>query len=130
MYAKILRILCLLLILLAFIAGTSISINKKPTILEGAKLTVIDSMYHPYAAYIRSIEFFAGGSKMSSKAFGNVCGEVFTFKDGNPYKYKRFIVQVASNREGEFAFSMPLIDFEGEMIPEVDFQQIWEVRCK
>ena len=131
MYTKILRVLCiLLLILLAFVLGFSISVTKKPTILEGAKLMVTDFMHQPKAADMKNVNFFAAGSKMSSKAFGNVCGEVFTFKDENPYKYKRFIVQVASNREGDFVFSIPLIDFEGEMMPEEEFQQAWETRCK
>lgn len=66
---------------------------------------------------------------MEHKVVGNVCGEVFTFKDDLPYKYKRFIVEAAENREEVSVFSIPLFDFEGEMIPEPDFQKIWDERC-
>ncbi len=130
MHTKILRILCiLLLILLAFIVGVSISVSKKPTIIDGATQTVIDFMHQPKAADIRNIKFYPAGASMSRKAVGDVCGEVFTFKDDLPYKYKRFIVEVATNQEGECVFSIPLFDFEGEMVPEPDFQKIWDERC-
>ncbi|MGK4231260.1 hypothetical protein ACK2MR_08935 [Providencia hangzhouensis] len=66
---------------------------------------------------------------MTRKVVGDVCGEVFTFKEDLPYKYKRFIVEVAAGHEGECVFSIPLFDFEGEMMPEPDFQRIWDDRC-
>lgn len=115
--------------LLAFVIGVSISTSKQPTIIDGAKQTVIDFMYEPKAADMRNVTFYPSGTSMSSKVVGDVCGEVFTFKDDLPYKYKRFIVEVAANREGECVFSIPLFDFEGEMIPEPDFQKIWNERC-
>ncbi|MEQ5553891.1 hypothetical protein ABN349_00890 [Providencia rettgeri] len=82
---------------------------------------VIDLMDKPNAASIKNVEFYPTSSKMGNKVVGDVCGEVFTFKDDLPYKYKRFIVEVAANHEGECIFSIPLFDFEGEMIPEPDF---------
>lgn len=66
---------------------------------------------------------------MANNVIGKVCGKVFTFKDDAPYKYKRFIVQVAENKDGRNIFSLPLFDFEGEMIPEPDFQKIWNKVC-
>ncbi|MBG5923146.1 hypothetical protein AB7196_14855 [Providencia rettgeri] len=132
MHAKILRVLCaLLLILLFFVFGVSVSVSvsKKPTLIDGAKQMVIDLMDKPNAASIKNVEFYPTGSKMGNKVVGDVCGEVFTFKDDLPYKYKRFIVEVAANHEGECIFSIPLFDFEGEMIPEPDFQRIWDERC-
>lgn len=130
MYAKIFRLLCiLLLILFAFLIGVSISISKKPTIIDGAKQTVIDFMHQPKAADMRNVEFYPAGASMSRKVVGDVCGEVFTFKEDLPYKYKRFIIEVAADHEGECVFSIPLFDFEGEMIPEPDFQRIWDERC-
>lgn len=132
MHAKILRVLCaLLLILLSFVFGVSVSVgvSKKPTLIDGAKQMVIDLMDKSNAASIKNVEFYPTGSKMGNKVVGDVCGEVFTFKDDLPYKYKRFIVEVAANHEGECIFSIPLFDFEGEMIPEPDFQRIWDERC-
>ncbi|HEM6857212.1 TPA: hypothetical protein U2I44_002143 [Providencia rettgeri] len=132
MHAKILRVLCaLLLILLSFVFGVSVSVgvSKKPTLIDGAKQMVIDLMDKPNAASIKNVEFYPTGSKMGNKVVGDVCGEVFTFKDDLPYKYKRFIVEIAANHEGECVFSIPLFDFEGEMIPEPDFQRIWDERC-
>ncbi|QZY63204.1 hypothetical protein K7H99_13255 [Providencia rettgeri] len=130
MYTKILRILCvLLLMLLAFVIGISINTSKQPTIIDGAILTVIDFMHQPKAAETRNVKFYPSGTSMTRKVVGDVCGEVFTFKDELPYKYKRFIIEVAANREGECVFSIPLFDFEGEMIPEPDFQKIWDERC-
>lgn len=129
-YTKILRILCvLLLMLLAFVLGSSLHISRKPTIIDGVKMTVTDFMQQPNAADIKNIKFYPAGSSMEHKVVGDVCGEVFTFKDDLPYKYKRFIVEVAANREEEFVFSIPLFDFEGEMISEPDFQKIWDERC-
>ncbi|GAB1440914.1 hypothetical protein MASR2M36_36990 [Providencia sp.] len=90
---------------------------------------VIDVMDQPNAADFKNVKFYPVGSSMANKVVGNICGEVFTFKDELPYKYKRFIVQVASDHEGECVFSIPLFDFEGEMIPEPDFQKIWDQRC-
>lgn len=130
MHAKILRVLCIfLLVLLTFVIGVSINTSKKPTIIDGAKQAVIDLMHQPKAADMRNVTFYQAGKSMSRKAVGDVCGEVFTFKDDLPYKYKRFIVEVAANQEGECVFSIPLFDFEGEMIPEPDFQRIWDERC-
>ncbi|MEO3902399.1 hypothetical protein ABC081_000695 [Providencia rettgeri] len=130
MHAKIFRLLCvLLLILFAFVIGVSISTSKKPTIIDGAKQTVIDFMHQPKAADMRNVEFYPAGASMSRKVVGDVCGDVFTFKEDLPYKYKRFIVEVAADHEGECVFSIPLFDFEGEMIPEPDFQRIWDERC-
>ncbi|AWS51892.1 MULTISPECIES: hypothetical protein [Providencia] len=131
MYTKILRVLCvLLLILLAFIIGVSINFSKKPTLIDGAKQTVVDFMHQPKAADMRNVKFYSHGSMMGHKVIGDVCGEVFTFKDDLPYKYKRFIVEVAANHEGQCVFSIPLFDFEGEMISEPDFQKIWDNRCQ
>ncbi|EJD6614065.1 hypothetical protein M0L22_RS11895 [Providencia rettgeri] len=130
MHAKILRVLCIfLLVLLTFVIGVSINTSKKPTIIDGAKQAVIDLMHQPKSADMRNVTFYQAGKSMSRKAVGDVCGEVFTFKDDLPYKYKRFIVEVAANQEGECVFSIPLFDFEGEMIPEPDFQRIWNERC-
>lgn len=130
MYTKILRILCLLLLmLLAFVIGASISTSKRPTIIDSATQTVIDFMHQPKAADMRNVEFYPAGASMGRKVVGDVCGEVFTFKDELPYEYKRFIVEVAADHEGECVFSIPLFDFEGEMIPEPDFQRIWDDRC-
>ncbi|MFG0740388.1 hypothetical protein [Providencia sp. PROV129] len=130
MHAKILRVLCIfLLVLLTFVIGVSINTSKKPTIIDGAKQAVIDLMHQPKAADMRNVTFYQAGKSMSRKAVGDVCGEVFTFKDDLPYKYKRFIVEVAANQEGECVFSIPLFDFEGEMVPEPDFQKIWDERC-
>ncbi|WP_275075960.1 hypothetical protein [Providencia rettgeri] len=131
MLTKILRLLCVsLLILIVFLIISSITASKKPSLIDGAKQTVIDHMHQPKAADMRDVKFHASGRKMSSKVVGDVCGEVFTFKDENPYKYKRFIVQVASDDKGECVFSAPLFDFEGEMMREEDFQDIWDARCK
>ncbi|HDN2511935.1 TPA: hypothetical protein P1K35_002111 [Providencia rettgeri] len=130
MYTKILRVLCvLLLILLSFVLGISVSVSKKPTLIDGAKQMVMDFMHQPNAADIKNVKFYSIGSSMGNKVVGNVCGEVFTFKDELPYKYKRFIVEVAASQEGECVFSIPLFDFEGEMMPEPDFQKIWDDRC-
>ncbi|EIU7558058.1 hypothetical protein LHV18_20930 [Providencia rettgeri] len=130
MHAKIFRLLCvLLLILFAFVIGVSISTSKKPTIIDGAKQTVIDFMHQPKAADMRNVEFYPAGASMSRKVVGDVCGDVFTFKEDLPYKYKRFIVEVAADHEGECVFSIPLFDFEGETISEEDFQRIWDERC-
>ncbi len=115
--------------LLAFVIGVSISTSKQPTIIDGATQTVIDFMHQPKAAEVKNVKFYPSGASMSSKVVGDVCGEVFTFKDDLPYKYKRFIVEVAENHESECTFSIPLFDFEGEMIPEPDFQKIWDERC-
>lgn len=120
----------LLLILLAFIIGLSINVSKNPTIIDGAKQAVISFMHQPKAADMRNVTFYASGRKMSNKVIGNVCGEVFTFKDELPYKYKRFIVEVVANQKGVCAFSIPLFDFEGEMMPEEEFQDIWDAQCK
>jgi len=129
-HAKILRVLCIfLLVLLTFVIGVSINTSKKPTIIDGAKQAVIDLMHQPKAADMRNVTFYQAGKSMSRKAVGDVCGEVFTFKDDLPYKYKRFIVEVAANQEGECVFSIPLFDFEGETISEEDFQRIWDERC-
>ncbi|MTC77925.1 MULTISPECIES: hypothetical protein [unclassified Providencia] len=131
MHAKILRVLCiLLLILLAFVVGISVGISKKPTIIDGAKQIVIDFMHQPQAADMRNVNFYPAGVSMSRKVVGDVCGEVFTFKDELPYKYKRFIVMVSSSNDGERMFSNPLFDFEGESISEEDFQKIWYEKCK
>ncbi|MBN7841143.1 hypothetical protein J0A78_05565 [Providencia rettgeri] len=131
MYVKILQALCiLLLILMAFVIGVSISVSKKPTLIDGATQTVIDFMHQPKAADMRNIKFYPAGTSMSHKVVGDVCGEVFTFKDDLPYKYKRFIVEVAANQKGECVFSIPLFDFEGEMVSEPDFQKVWDEKCK
>ena len=90
---------------------------------------VADFMYQPQAADFKDVEFNSIASKMASNVIGNVCGKVFTFKDDAPYKYKRFIVQVAEDKNSNNIFSFPLFDFEGEMIPEPDFQKIWDERC-
>ncbi|NIB30393.1 hypothetical protein HBA40_21435 [Providencia rettgeri] len=114
---------------MAFVIGISINVSKKQTLIDGAKQTVIDFMYQPKAADMRNVTFYQAGKSMSRKVVGDVCGEVFTFKDDLPYKYKRFIVEVAANQEGECVFSIPLFDFEGETISEEDFQRIWDERC-
>ena len=132
MFPKILYLLCIfLLVLLSFVLGASFNLKgKSPSVIDEAKLTVSNFMYHPQAADFKNVKFYTSGTRMKNKSIGNVCGEVFAFKDENPYKYKRFIVQVAEGMSGENIFSFPLFDFEGEMIPEAEFQQIWEIRCK
>lgn len=130
MYTKILRILCvLLLMLLSFIMGFSMTLSREMNVIDGAKEAVMDFMYQPQAASFKNVLFYASGSRMMRKSIGNVCGEVFTFKDEVPYKYKRFIIEAAENSKGKKIYSLPLIDFEGEMIPEPDFQKIWDERC-
>ena len=130
MYTKILRILCvLLLILLSFVMGYALTLCKELNVIDGAKLAVTDFMYQPQAASFKNVLFHPDNSRMTRKTVGDVCGEVFTFKDEAPYKYKRFIVGVAENRDGKKIYSLPIFDFEGEMIPEPDFQKIWDERC-
>ncbi|WP_336192883.1 hypothetical protein [Providencia stuartii] len=130
MYSKILRLLCvLLLMLLAFVVGLSLDICKSPTIIESASQSVLDFMHRPKAADIRSVRFYQSGARMSNKVTGHVCGEVFMFKNELPYQYKRFIVEVTSDDNGKNIFSTPLLDFEGQMMPEPDFQMVWDDRC-
>lgn len=130
-FTKILSLLCvLLLIMLSFVLGISFNISKQPSIIDGAKLIVTDFMHQPQAVDFKNVVFYADGSSMHHKVVGNVCGEVFTFKDDVPYRYKRFIVQVAKSRNDDSLFSFPLFDFEGEMISEPDFQKIWAQKCK
>lgn len=119
----------MLLMLLIFVIGLSIKASIKLTIIDGATQTVIDFMHQSKVAETRSVKFYASGASISHKVVGDACGEVFTFKDELPYKYKRFIVEVAEKRKGEYVFSIPLFDFEDEMIPEPDFQNIWNERC-
>ncbi|MGJ3353422.1 hypothetical protein [Providencia sp. Je.9.19] len=132
MPTKILYLLCIsLLVLLSFVLGASVNIHgKAPSIIDEAKLTVSNFMYQPKAADFKNVAFYASGTSMKNKSIGNVCGEVFTFKDDVPYRHQRFIVQVAEGMSGESIFSFPLFDFEGEMMPEEEFQKIWDVRCK
>ncbi|WP_232806341.1 hypothetical protein [Providencia rettgeri] len=106
------------------------TLNRETNVIDGAKEAVMDFMYQPQAASFKNVLFYASGSKMKRKSIGNVCGEVFTFKDEAPYKYKRFIIETAENSKGKKIYSLPLFDFEGEMIPEPDFQRIWNERCK
>ncbi len=132
MLSKILYLLCIsLLVLLSFVLGVSFSLHgKAPSIIDGAKLTVSNFMYQPQAADFKNVKFYASGTSMKNKSIGNVCGEVFTFKEDVPYRHKKFIVQVAEDMDGESIFSFPLFDFEGEMMPEEEFQKIWGDRCK
>lgn len=130
MLTKIFHLLCiLLLILLAFIFGVSLNVSKKTDVIDGAKVMVADFMYQPQAASFKNINFYSKGNSLKNKVVGDVCGEVFTFKNGNPYKYKRFIVQVATNKQGQWIFSFPLFDFEDEMLTEKSFQKFWDERC-
>lgn len=132
MLPKILYLLCIsLLALLSFVLGASFNLKgKSPSVIDEAKLTVSNFMYQPQAADFKNVKFYASGTSMKHKSIGNVCGEVFTFKDDVPYEHKRFIVQVAEGMSGENVFSFPLFDFEGEVMPEAEFQQVWEIRCK
>lgn len=90
---------------------------------------VADFMYHPQAADFKNVEFHVSTDKEKNNVIGNVCGQVFTFKDDAPYKYKKFIVQVAEDKVGRNIFSFPLFDFESEIISEHDFQKIWDEMC-
>ncbi|APC11211.1 MULTISPECIES: hypothetical protein [Providencia] len=131
MLTKILRFLCvLLLVLLAFVFGVSLNVSKNPSVIDGAKAMVADFMYQPQAASFKNVTFYSNGTSMKNKVIGHVCGEVFTFKDGSPYKYKRFIVQVAASKQGSCVYSFPLFDFEGEIMSENDFQKRWGDSCE
>ncbi|QCJ70852.1 hypothetical protein C9446_13945 [Providencia heimbachae] len=132
MPTKILYLLCILLLaLLSFVLGASFSLHgKAPSIIDGAKLTVSNFMYQPQAADFKNVKFYASGTSMKHKSIGNVCGEVLTFKEDAPYRHKKFIVQVAEDMDGESIFSFPLFDFEGQVMPEEEFQKIWGARCK
>lgn len=131
MSATIMRLLCiLLLIFLSFVLGVSLNLNQRPiNVIEGAKQTASNVMYQPQAADFKDVKLHAPIKLAHKNSVGNICGKILTFKDDIPYKYKRFIVEAATNKAGECVFSFPIFDFEGEIIPEADFQKIWEQRC-
>ena len=130
MIARILYLLCIIfMISFAFVLGMSFNLTHKPNVIEGAKLAVSNFMYLPQAAEFRDVKFYASTTKQIRKEVGNVCGEVYAFKNDIPYKYKRFIIQVAKNSKNEYMYSFPLFDFEGEMISEEEFQKVWQQRC-
>lgn len=109
--------------------GVSFNLNPQLDITAQAKLMVANFMYQPQATEFRNVKLYAAAKNSSHNIVGNVCGEVFTFKDEAPYQYEKFIIQVAKDHNGENILSFPLFDFEGEMIPEEDFQKIWQQRC-
>ncbi|MBN4865054.1 MULTISPECIES: hypothetical protein [Providencia] len=124
------RILCfLILILFAFVLGVSLNLNPQLDVTAQAKLMVANFMYQPQATEFRNVKLYAAAAGSPHNIIGNVCGEVFTFKDEAPYQYEKFIIQVAKDKNKKNILSFPLFDFEGEMIPEADFQKIWQQRC-
>lgn len=130
MVTRILYLLCIaLMVLFAFVLGMSVNLNFKPSVIDGAKLAVSNFMYLPQASEFREVKLYVSRTKTIHKEVGNVCGEVYAFKNDVPYKYKRFIVQAAKDNKGNYIYSFPLFDFEGEMISEEEFQKIWEQRC-
>lgn len=124
------RILCfLILVLFAFVLGVSFNLNPQLDVTAQAKLMVTNFMYQPKATEFRNVKLYAAAPNSPHNIVGNVCGEVFTFKDEAPYHYEKFIIQVAKDHNGKNILSFPLFDFEGEMIPKEDFQKIWQQRC-
>jgi len=125
------RILCfLILVLFAFVLGVSLNLNPQFDVTAQAKLMVTNFMYQPKATEFRNVKLYAATANSPHNVVGNVCGEVFTFKDEAPYQYEKFIIQVVKDHNGKNILSFPLFDFEGEMIPEKDFQKIWQQRCE
>ncbi|MEX6225786.1 hypothetical protein AB6F55_13755 [Providencia hangzhouensis] len=58
MLTKILRFLCvLLLVLLAFIFGVSLNVSKNPSVIDGAKAMVADFMYQPQRLVLKMSRF-------------------------------------------------------------------------
>lgn len=126
----VMKLLSVLLVLLfAFLLGVTLTADRKLDAVERVKLMVSDFIEQPRTTTFRDVNLHRGKANINDYEAGNVCGEVLLFKEEIPYKFKRFIVEVTENKQGEEVLSFPLIDSEGEMIPEPDFQKIWDERC-
>ncbi|BBG59136.1 Uncharacterised protein [Providencia rustigianii] len=129
----LLRSLILLLVAgCAYIAGlmTDLSSSAKVNTESKVKNVVKDFLDYPEAATYKNFEYHMLTKNSRGDETGYYCGEVFGFEDELSNSYRRFIVRVYQNVEGNTSISIPLIEQIDDIIPPEQFTAIWERYCE